>query len=61
MPNVVELARTIYENRVFDRLPLLTKGLEEAGCVDADILAHCRSAGAHVRGCWVIDHILGKG
>ena len=27
---------------------------------EADILAHCRSGGPHVRGCWVVDLILGK-
>ena len=27
---------------------------------DEAALAHCRSEGPHVRGCWVIDLILGK-
>jgi hypothetical protein len=34
--------------------------LEEAGCVDADILAHCRRPREHVRGCWLVDLILDK-
>src|SRR5215472_1439330 len=34
--------------------------LEEAGCTDQDILAHCRSGGEHVRRCWVVDLVLGK-
>jgi hypothetical protein len=57
---VITLADTIYTDRAFDRLPLLADALEEAGCTDADILAHCRGDGPHVRGCWVVDLILGK-
>lgn len=57
---VPKLARAIYEERAFDRLPILADALEEAGCADADILDHCRQPGEHVRGCWVIDLILGK-
>ena len=59
-PNVVALARRIYDERAFDRLPELADALEAAGCDDADILGHCRGAGPHVRGCWVIDLVLGK-
>jgi hypothetical protein len=58
---VVKLARSIYEERAFDRLPILADALEEAGCTDADMLAHCRGPGPHVRGCWVVDTLLGKG
>ena len=54
------IAQAIYDERDFGRLPVLGDALEEAGCTDADILAHCRSAGPHVRGCWVVDLILGK-
>jgi hypothetical protein len=57
---VSKLARAIYTDRAFDRLPLLADALEDAGCADATILAHCRSGGEHVRGCWVIDLLLGK-
>ena len=57
---VVRLAQAIYDERAFDRLPVLADALEEAGCHDADILAHCRQPGEHVRGCWVVDPILGK-
>ncbi len=55
-----KLAQTIYDARAFDRLPLLADALEDAGCTDADILGHCRGGGEHVRGCWVIDALLGK-
>jgi hypothetical protein len=34
--------------------------LEDAGCGNADILNHCRKPGIHVRGCWVVDLLLGK-
>jgi hypothetical protein len=55
-----KLARSIYQEERFHDLPVLADALEEAGCTDADILAHCRQPGSHVRGCWVVDAILGK-
>ena len=58
---VVKLAQGIYDERAFDRLPVLADALEEAGCDNIGILAHCRQPGEHVRGCWVVDLILGKG
>jgi len=57
---VRKLAQVIYDTRAFDRLPLLADALEDAGCTDADILSHCRQSGEHVRGCWVVDALLGK-
>jgi hypothetical protein len=59
-PPVVALAHDIYENRTFDRMPLLADALQESGCNNADILDHFRSDGPHVRGCWVVDLVLGK-
>jgi hypothetical protein len=41
-------------------LPLLHDALLDAGCTDQNILDHCRSPGPHVRGCWVVDLILGR-
>jgi hypothetical protein len=58
--DVLMLAGAIYDNRAFDRMPILEDALEEADCDNADILAHCRSQAAHARGCWVVDAILGK-
>ena len=55
-----KLAEAIYEGLAFDRLPILADALEEAGCQDANILGHCRSGNEHVRGCWVVDALLGK-
>ncbi|HVS36989.1 MAG TPA: hypothetical protein VMS17_15620 [Gemmataceae bacterium] len=54
------MAQAIYDNGAFNRLPLLADALEDAGCTDADILGHCRGGGEHVRGCWVVDLLLGK-
>jgi hypothetical protein len=54
------LAQGIYDERAFDRLPIVADALEDAGCDNADILAHCRGGGEHVRGCWVVDLLLGK-
>jgi hypothetical protein len=57
---VSRIAQGIYDERAFDRLPILADALLDAGCDNEDILAHCRSEGPHVRGCWVIDLLLGK-
>jgi hypothetical protein len=57
---VARMARAIYDERAFDRLPVLSDALEEAGCTDAAILKHCREDRHHARGCWVVDALLGK-
>ena len=57
---ILKLAQAIYQDRAFDSLPILADALEEAGCTKPDMLAHCREPGVHVRGCWVVDLILGK-
>jgi hypothetical protein len=57
---IPKLAQAIYDDRAFERLPILADALEEAGCTNADILNHCRQPGEHVRGCWVVDLLLGK-
>jgi hypothetical protein len=59
-PTVVALAYAIYADRAFDRMPVLADALEEAGCDHHDVLAHCRGDGPHVRGCWVVDLVIGK-
>jgi hypothetical protein len=58
---VVALAQQMYESRDFAPMPILADALQDAGCDHPDILAHCRDpVPAHVRGCWVVDLILGK-
>jgi hypothetical protein len=57
----VALATQIYEGWDFSAMPILADALQDAGCDDANILDHCRGPGPHVRGCWVIDLVLGKG
>jgi hypothetical protein len=57
---VRKMAQTIHDERRFGDLPILADALEDAGCVNIDVLAHCRAGGEHVRGCWVIDLLLGK-
>jgi len=56
---VPSLARSIYDERAFDRMPILGDALEDAGCADAAILDHCRQEQQHVRGCWLLDLVLG--
>jgi hypothetical protein len=50
----------MYESRDFSDMPILADAHEEAGCTNADVLGHCRQAGEHVRGCWLVDLLLGK-
>ena len=57
---MVQIAQAIYDDRAFDRMPILADALEDAGCMDQTILNHCRQSGEHVRGCWVVDLLLGK-
>lgn len=54
------LARQMYESRDFSAMPSLADALQDAGCEDGQVLGHCRGDGPHVRGCWVVDLVLGK-
>jgi hypothetical protein len=54
------LAGGIYEERAFDRLPILADALQDAGCENAQILDHCRDPAPHIRGCWVVDLVLDR-
>ena len=56
----VTLASQMYESREFSAMPILADALQDAGCDNTDILEHCRGACPHVRGCWVVDLVLGK-
>ena len=62
---IVKLAEVAYNERALpsgkldpQRLAVLADALEEAGCADAGLLAHLRSPGPHVRGCWGVDVVL---
>jgi hypothetical protein len=51
----------MYDSRDFSAMPILADALQDAGCDNTDILSHCRVEGwEHVRGCWVIDLLLGR-
>jgi hypothetical protein len=64
---VPRLAQAAYDKRHLPeghldpaRLAVLADALEEAGCTDPALLGHLRSGGGHVRGCHVLDALLGK-
>lgn len=42
------------------RMNVLADAIEDAGCDNECVINHLRSSKPHVRGCWVIDAILGK-
>jgi hypothetical protein len=61
------LARAAYDNRPagdgrLDPLALavLADALQEADCDEPALLDHLRAPGPHVRGCWVLDVVLGN-
>ncbi|MBP3953753.1 hypothetical protein J8F10_00360 [Gemmata sp. G18] len=56
----IAIASQMYESRDFSAMPILADALQDAGCDNANVLDHCRSPGPHVRGCWVVDLVLGK-
>jgi len=59
--DAVALARGIYDDHAFDRMPILADALQDAGCNSDAVLNHCRDADTpHARGCWVVDHVLGR-
>ncbi|HEY1190426.1 MAG TPA: hypothetical protein VGE74_22520 [Gemmata sp.] len=58
--NVVSLAAHIDRAHEFATMPILADALQDTGCGDKRVLNHCRAIGPHVRGCWVLDMILGK-
>ncbi|MFM8273295.1 MAG: hypothetical protein ACKODX_13350, partial [Gemmata sp.] len=59
--DVMALAGAIYDGRAFEQMPILADALQDAGCDSEEVLTHCRGANrVHVRGCWVLDLVLGK-
>lgn len=57
---IAKLAKVMYDSRDFTTMPLLGDALQDAGCNQADLVDHCRVSHLHIRGCWVIDLVLGK-
>ena len=43
------------------RLAIMADALEESGCAAQALLEHLRSPGPHVRGCWAVDLLTGRG
>jgi hypothetical protein len=65
--DVMALARGIFEERAFDRMPILADALLDADCDAEAVLRHCRGTELgvkeqpqHIRGCWVIELILAR-
>ncbi|MBN9122750.1 MAG: hypothetical protein J0I06_27025 [Planctomycetes bacterium] len=57
----LSLAQQMYDSRDFGAMPIFADALQDAGCDSDDVLNHCRNAAqTHVRGCWVVDGVLGK-
>jgi hypothetical protein len=55
---LVATAQRMYDSRNFTELPVLADMLEDAGCREEQVLAHCRGPGPHARGCHVLDLLL---
>jgi hypothetical protein len=58
---VLAMAGYAHDSGDFSALPILADALQDAGCEDEEVLTHCREPAEHVRGCWVVDLLLGKG
>ena len=57
----VAIAKGMYDSRDFTAMPILADAIQDAGCDNDEVLTHCRAeSGIHVRGCWVVDLVLGK-
>jgi hypothetical protein len=60
-PLVVAMAKSIYDERRFEDVPILADALEDVGCADPVLLDHLRGPGPHVRGCHVLDLLRNEG
>jgi hypothetical protein len=58
--DAISLAARMYEGRDFSEMPALADALQDAGCDSDEVLGHCRGPEPHVRGCWVVDLVLGE-
>jgi hypothetical protein len=64
---VVGLARGIFADRAWDRLPVLADALLDTDCDEEQLLRHLRGTEKgvkeppqHTRGCWAIELVLGR-
>jgi hypothetical protein len=55
---VLALARAVHNLRLYNRLPILADALEEAGCDNPNLLAHCRVGRWHPHGCWIASWLM---
>lgn len=65
--DVVSLARGIFDDRAWDRMPILADALLDADCDEEAVLRHCRGTELgvkeppqHIRGCWVVELVLDR-
>jgi len=59
--DVLAIASGMYKSGDFSPMPILADALQDAGCDNENMLSHSRDPKAnHVRGCWVVDLVLGK-
>ena len=63
----VDLAKGIFADRAWDRLPVLADALLDADCDEEQLLRHLRGTEKgvaeppqHVRGCWAVELVLGR-
>lgn len=54
---VVGIADAMFDSREFGNMPILADAIEDAGCTEERVIAHCRADKSHVRGCWVIERL----
>jgi hypothetical protein len=55
------VAKTIYEKGEFANAPRLASALKkDSGCANQELGDHCHCPTRRVRGCWVVDLVLGK-
>lgn len=65
--DATELAKTIFAERSWDKLPVLADALLDADCDEEQVLRHLRGTEKglpdppqHVRGCWVVELVLDR-
>jgi len=59
-PLVMQLTHQIEMMHDYGLMPILCDALQDAGCMDAELIAHCQAQTVHVRGCWVMQLLLGR-